>query len=140
MPTDPFRMIDPELIIPSSTSATQIQFWQRMNEWSVDSGARVGPATLRALYELADRPPNLDHLPTGDFWTILSKYSARGFHPSETTRKVCKDHLNASYKSQLGAKSNINMLIDDLQTVDPNRRVALSTVEDCWSDTPLSDC
>lgn len=140
MPDSPIRLFDPELVVPSANTAKQLQFWQRMHKWSDDRGARVGPSTLQALSELANTPPKVDHLPTGDFWTILSKYTSRGFPASLTPREVCDEHLSAQYEPQLGAADNRQRLIDDLRAVGPDGRVAMSTIEDCWPSNKLINC
>lgn len=138
MPTSPFRLFDPEVVVPSPTSAAQLQFWQRMHEWADDRGPRVGPSTLQALNELATTPPTV--LPIGDFWTILSKYISRGFAPSPTPRAVCEEHLSASYQPLAGASDNFQRLANDLRAVGPDGRVAMSTIEECWPGSELANC
>lgn len=140
MPTSPFRLFDPELLVPSAANTVQLQFWQRMHEWADDRGPRVGPSTLQALNELANTPPKVDHLAIGDFWTIMSKYTSRGFAPSPTPREVCEEHLSTSYTPLAGASDNFQRLVDDLRAVGPDGRVAMSTIEDCWPRNDLANC
>jgi hypothetical protein len=140
MPSSPFRLFDPEIVVPSAVSASTLQFWQRMHEWAGDRGPRIGPSTLQALNEFAQNPPKVAHLSTGDFWTILGKYTSRGFAPSPTPREVCEEHLSTSYKPLAGALDNIQRLIEDVRAVGANSRVAISTLSACWPDKDPIDC
>lgn len=140
MSISPFRLIDPELVVPSSASATKLEFWARLSEWSDDRNPKAGQATLSGLGALAADPPRVPGLAEGDFWTILSKFMSRGFTPSQVHRPLNEDHLRATYAPHLGAADNIDRLIDDLRTVDPLRRVALSGVADSWTATHPAIC
>lgn len=140
MPTDPLHIFDPELVVPSDSATAELQFWLRMNEWAEDRKPRVGPSTLKALNELAQNPPQVDLLPAGDFWNILGKYISRGFTPSPVPREVCTEHLITNYNPRAGAFDNIERLIQDLRAVGPNGRIAMRTIESCWSMNLLDEC
>lgn len=140
MPVNLLHVLDPELIIPSVPAANDLQFWLRLHEWAEDREPRIGPATLKALNNLAQNPPSLDRLAVGDFWTILGKYSSRGFTASPVPREVCADHLASAYVPQQGASDNITRLVQDLRAAGPDCRIALRTIESCWSIDSLEGC
>lgn len=140
MPSRPRRLLDPELVIPSATNATTLEFWQRMNVWAVDSEPRIGPSTMQALGELAANPPKVEGLPEGDFWTILSKYMSRGLVSSSVPRCVCEEHLSTSYRAQMGAVDNVERLLADIRAVDADGSLAISTIQSCWDSSGVRTC
>lgn len=132
MSVNPFRLVDPELAVPSALSATQLEFWARLNQWADDREAKVGRATLSALALLATNPPHISGLAQGDFWSILSKFMSRGFTPTQVRRLLDEDHLRNAYDPHLGDPDNVDRLLEDLGAVEPGRRIALSGVSDSW--------
>jgi hypothetical protein len=140
MPTNPGRLLDPELVVPSAASVLRLEFWDRMNTWATDREPRVGPSTMLALNELAANQPSIPGLPSGDFWSILGKYMSRGFVSNELHRPLCEKHLGAQYLPHMGAADNFQRLVDDIRAVGPTGALAVSTVEQCWTDVNLDDC
>jgi hypothetical protein len=138
MPTKPVRLLDPEIVIPSPSSSETLVFWERMNEWARDRAPRIGPSTMQALYAIASNPPTVEGLPSGDFWAILGKYTSRGLPVSDNRREICDDHLLVGYRPLLGADENRMRLASDIRASQSQGRLALSTIQPCWtcSDNP----
>lgn len=129
-------LMDPELVVPSPEAARSRKFWLRMNEWANRPEFRLGPATLRALYDLINNPNPRWPLPHGELQQILRKLAARGFVPSNDERVLCERHLSSDYSPEDGEANNYLRLLRDLSVVDPKARVGLATIRKCWSDKP----
>ena len=69
-------------MIPSAASAARTDFWDRMLGRASNRAAKLGPATLDALQDLALSPPPPSAIAERDFWKILTLYMSRGFTPS----------------------------------------------------------
>jgi len=129
---EPFRLIDPELLIPAPSAASDIHFWQRLDERAGDREPRIGPFTMIALYELMSDLPTVPTMSPGDIWSILSKVANRGFSAAISTSSICSDENHTHYRPFLGAMTNADLLSSDVAAAGPDSVIALSTVEECW--------
>lgn len=134
MAAEVFRLLDPELIIPSQDSVGRLSFWKRLNERADDKDPRVGPATMLALHALMSDLPRVNGLPAGDMWAILGKFVNRGYAARQSERSLCREHFPAVYKPFLGSDANVLSLISDAAAVGADTVIALSTVDECWSE------
>lgn len=105
-----------------------------MSEWAADTEVKVGPSTLAALANMAANPPAVVGLATGDFWTIVGKYMSRIIPRSETDRPLDRDKVRRLYVPHLGHVDNIVLLLQDIEASGDDAALAISTVQDCWSD------
>lgn len=133
MVREPIRLLDPEILIPSPSSASTPEFWRRMIAWTSDEYSLIGPETLAALAELAPTELRGPYISPNDFWKIIGKLSSRTFSPARTNRPICEEHLRDDYTPIGGDRENIELLINDLKGVGFDRPVALRTIEDCWA-------
>lgn len=140
MPNNPTRLFDPEVIVPSHENVQELDFWMRMLKSADEREPRVGPATMRALDRLVQAPPKVDGLADRDFWTIVGKFISRGLPSTSMPHRVCGAHLMEIYKPSMGASDNAQRLIEDIQSVESGRWVAVDTVEDCWPEDHRPGC
>jgi hypothetical protein len=124
-------MLDPEYVIPSANAARDLAFWLRMEEQASNTSLKLGPDTMVQLGNLADNPPRINGVPYGDFWSILGKYSSRGFGAEEPARELCDQHLIGAYQPKDGHASNGQLLASDIKASGTTRRLVLYS--------PLSD-
>jgi hypothetical protein len=125
MTHSPTFMLDPEYVVPSKTSIGQLHFWQRMNEQASNVSLKLGPHTMAKLGDLAAKPPRVHGLPVGDFWTIIGKYTSRGFSAQATLRPICQQHLAGAYVPQLGDSTNDQTLQLDIEASGSAERLLL---------------
>lgn len=126
-------ILDPEIVIPSPQGAADLHFWNRMLDRAEDHRPRLGAETMRALWELADNPPDTGLLADRDFWKIIGLYTSRGFPSSSSARALCETHLKMDYKPKYGSSTNRQLLLDDLRSAGPLNQIVLSSTVDCWA-------
>jgi len=133
MTTEPFHLIDPELLIPSAAGRDDLSFWDRLLSWVEVAEWRVGAASLEVFEESID-VAETSVISKRDFWAIVGKVVHRGFEPASSRRRICEGHLRSAYSPVLGAADNIDLLVEDLSVVGDSPHVALSTDVACWTD------
>ena len=74
MTQETLQLIDPEYLLPSTTSALLPDFWSRMIDQASDRVSRIGPATLEGLLKLMEMPPSSRALAESDFWKIVQHF------------------------------------------------------------------
>lgn len=126
-------VLDPEIVIPSPSAAAGAIFWERMLSRAADHRPRLGPATMRALGEIADSPPSPMLLAERDFWAILGQFMSRPLPVTTSVRDVCEPHLMVEYSPDLGEAANGQRLIEDLRSAGDRNRLILSSTAGCWA-------
>ncbi len=93
MPSDMLRLIDPEILVPSTEAKAKPEFWLRFMDWADKQDLMIGPRSLESLLMLAEDPPNLSEFSANDFWPVLGKYAVR----PALKRGGCQAYLPGAY-------------------------------------------
>jgi hypothetical protein len=128
---EPVSLIDPELVAPAEEHRSSLAFWARLLDWELRSEFRLGEQTYRAYAAIAEHPPTIPDLPSGDFWRLFGTLASRLAKPSAGDGA---GEALLGYSAHWGSEDNPKALEADLRAHGGDGPVFVGTVSECWSD------
>lgn len=122
-------LYDPELLVPSDEAALSLAYWSRLLEWMEDKRFSMGPATYAGFQQLAAHAPEIEGLPSGEFWRIFGVYATRLAAGTSQSLDPVED-----YTPHFGSAANSELLALDLSDVATNGVILVATDEHCWPE------